>query len=276
MIDNIKIFLWSLRKLNPKMYARGLSLDVGSGANPHPFADVLLEKYIDNRHRYKPLVADRPIVLGDATRMPFRAGVFDFSFAFHILEHLEDPASFLNELQRVSKAGYIETPNALYERIQPIPVHLLEIINENGALVIFKKRSELGDDFIAHRNLLKIDDRWKRFFYSHPGYFHSCLYWNGRINYSIINQNQTSDWFDEGRRDPVGDPLVRNRIGIVRRGARYVTRAMRRRTVDLDSILACPECRNGVARADQVYKCENRDCGLVYRATPIPDFNNPI
>ncbi|MBK9798506.1 MAG: hypothetical protein IPP56_01845 [Bacteroidetes bacterium] len=37
--------------------------------------------------------------------------------ASHIAEHIEEPEKFCSELQRVAKAGYIETPGAFSEFI---------------------------------------------------------------------------------------------------------------------------------------------------------------
>jgi hypothetical protein len=43
------------------------------------------------------------------------------------LEHTPHPEKFLAELQRVARAGYIETPNAFMERINPYKDHRLEV-----------------------------------------------------------------------------------------------------------------------------------------------------
>ncbi len=122
-------------------------LDVGSGSNPHPSADILLEKYVDITHRYEPLVADRPTVLADACKTPFKDKAFDYVIAFHVLEHIDKPELFLNELQRIGKAGYIETPNAIFERLHPYDVHVLEVMNINDELIINKKSSSKPDKY---------------------------------------------------------------------------------------------------------------------------------
>src|SRR5437870_3247712 len=96
-----KRICWSLRKVQLPIKPSDLVLDVGSGSNPHPAADILLERYIDTKHRYDQLVADRPIVLGDACKMPFRDKAFDYIIAFHVLEHVRTPETFLKELVRV-------------------------------------------------------------------------------------------------------------------------------------------------------------------------------
>ena len=73
--------------------------------------------------------------------MPFKDKSFDFVIASHVLEHSSDPEAFLRELMRVGKAGYIETPDALFERINPFRFHRLEVTDINGKIVIFKKSS---------------------------------------------------------------------------------------------------------------------------------------
>lgn len=73
-----------------------LVLDVGSGHKPHPRADVLCDKFLDdNAERGFDLVVDRPLVAGDVQNLPFRSDAFDFIITRHILEHVESPDAFL-------------------------------------------------------------------------------------------------------------------------------------------------------------------------------------
>jgi ubiquinone/menaquinone biosynthesis C-methylase UbiE len=114
----------------------------------------LLDQYIDNVERWGKLNRARPLVLACADCMPFKDKAFDFVVASHILEHMTDPARFLDELQRVGKAGYIETPHAFMERIIPYSFHRLRVRKEGGTLVITKKPKlvpdrELRDDFMS-------------------------------------------------------------------------------------------------------------------------------
>jgi len=131
---------WALRKALLPVSADGLVLDVGSGGCPYPRSDVLLERHGDAWHRCgAALVMDRPIVFGDALHMPFKNKAFDFVIASHVLEHVREPEQFLGELMRVGKAGYIETPNVLFERVIPYPIHCLEMMAVEGKLYIRKK-----------------------------------------------------------------------------------------------------------------------------------------
>lgn len=81
-----------------------LVLDIGSGHNPHPRADVLMDRYIEeNIDRSGKLVKidkKRPFIIADAQYLPFKDKVIDYIIASHIAEHVEDPEKFCTELIR--------------------------------------------------------------------------------------------------------------------------------------------------------------------------------
>ncbi len=118
-------------------------LDVGSGDHPNERADVLLEREIEeteHRSGAKAVIpSGKKLVLGDATDMPFGEKEFDFVIASHIAEHIEEPEKFCSELQRVAKAGYIETPGAFSEFIFNEAFHKWVVSNKNGVLVFTEK-----------------------------------------------------------------------------------------------------------------------------------------
>jgi SAM-dependent methyltransferase len=62
-------------------------------------------------------------VEGDATNLPFPDKSFDFIYCSHIAEHIEDIGRFFQEIQRVGKAGYIETPSYLFEQMVGTTTH---------------------------------------------------------------------------------------------------------------------------------------------------------
>ena len=137
---------WSLRRLHCPVSRQALVLEVGSGGNPYPRANVLLDAYEDTRERHwVPLVKDRPFVFGLIERLPFKTGAFDFIIASHVLEHSTNPALTLSEFQRVARAGYIEVPDAFFERINPYKDHRLEITVREDKLIIRHKPSWICD-----------------------------------------------------------------------------------------------------------------------------------
>jgi SAM-dependent methyltransferase len=271
---------WSLRKISLPVKASDLVLDVGSGSSPHPAADVLLERYLDPKHRYTAMVIDRPTVLADACRMPFPDKAFDFVIAFHVLEHVADPISFLRELERVGKAGYIETPNAIFERLVPYDIHLLEVMTIKDKLVINKKSSARPDPYLNRLDLITNSQAWKRFFYGNPKLFHARYFWKDKINFEVLNPEVSSDWFaDPGAPEVDEQAFVQSNGGSGIRGlglaaVRQWHRLRKRNGVDLNALLVCPECRGPLAIVDELGNCDR--CGVSYGMQPVPDFTRPM
>lgn len=175
---------WALRKVHLPGCGGGLVLDVGSGGKPYPRSDVLLDRMTGAEHRCgAAMMIDRPAVFGDGSKMPFRDKSFDFVIASHILEHMADPAVFLGELSRVGKAGYIETPNVIFERLHPYSIHCLEVISVNDILHIHKKQQPVEDPFLGSLEFLQNDPKWKTFFYEAPDMFHVRHFWANKIEY---------------------------------------------------------------------------------------------
>lgn len=268
---------WSLRKVNLRISKNALVLDVGSGSNPHPAADVLLEKYIDIKHRYSPLVADRPTVLADACKTPFSDKAFDFVIAFHVLEHIDKPELFLNELQRIGKAGYIETPNAIFERLHPYSVHAIEVMNINDELIINKKSSNAPDKYFSELKTTINDERWNKLFYSKPELFHVRYFWNDKIKFRIINPEVNADWVNDISPSQSNGADIDNKFKVndirslsLKLFRKYYSKRKKNK-VDLTAILVCPECRNTLTIREKYFICLN--CSVRYKKIPIPDFN---
>lgn len=270
--------MWSLRKVSLPIRRSDLVLDVGSGSNPHPAADVLLERYLDPKHRYSPMVVDRPTVLANACKMPFRDKAFDYSLAFHVLEHLSDPAAFLNELQRVSRAGYIETPNALFERIAPYDVHLLEVMKVKEVLMIHKKPAARPDQFLNEMEILRHSNSWNQFFYANPAHFHVQYFWEDKIHFKIDNPETSLDWFVEPEFKALEGSNFR--LAPESNGARSLGLSLlrkyyklrKRKSLNLNEILCCPDCHKNLAEEHNEFVCQ--ECQRSFPSVPVPDFNN--
>jgi SAM-dependent methyltransferase len=106
-----------------------LVLDVGSGDKPSWRADVLLDRYVGaefsgQRSGTRRARVSRPLFDADAAAMPFRDQAFDYTICSNLLEHVPDPAAVLEELMRVSPAGYIEVPEAASAKIVDFPSHV--------------------------------------------------------------------------------------------------------------------------------------------------------
>lgn len=91
--------------------------DIGSGGDPWPVANILVDKYPGlTKHRRTALNTDGKLFIqGDICALPFRDHSLDFVIASHVIEHLEDPLVGLAELQRVSCKGVAWVPTVMAE-----------------------------------------------------------------------------------------------------------------------------------------------------------------
>lgn len=116
-----------------------LVLDLGSGHNPHPRADVLADKFLlDDTERSGQavmLLPDKTFLVADACALPFKARAFDFVISSHVAEHIEDVDRFCAELNRVSPGGYLETPSKLAEMLRHAPNHRWYVSIRDGQLI---------------------------------------------------------------------------------------------------------------------------------------------
>lgn len=96
-------------------------LDVGGGLRPHPRADVVIDIVArdsddaerlgeaSERERRTPAWVVHDIC--SSKPFPFFNNEFDFVICTHVLEDVRDPVRVCEELQRVGRSGYIETPS---------------------------------------------------------------------------------------------------------------------------------------------------------------------
>jgi SAM-dependent methyltransferase len=242
---------WALRRVHTPVSKQALVLEVGSGGNPYPRANVLLDAYEETSERHwVPLTVDRPFVLGFVENLPFRDKAFDFVIASHVLEHSKDPARFLSELMRVAKAGYIEVPDAFMERVNPYEDHRLEISSSEKGLRIRKKTSWKPDaDTVA-----LYETRAKRWIAGetipkHPFDFHVRYYWQDTIAFEVINPNDDAAW-KESKRTNGWRPAPRSILSRIKGFAlslfrRLLSQNRRNREIDLTALLQCIRCSKG-------------------------------
>ncbi|MDA7723365.1 class I SAM-dependent methyltransferase [Pseudomonadales bacterium] len=241
---------WSLRRIHCPVSNSALVLEVGSGGNPYPRSNVLVDAYEDTSERHwAPLVHDRPTVLADGEKLPFKDKVFDYVIASHVLEHTTDPASFLAELQRVARAGYIETPDAFMERINPYKDHRLEVTVRNDALIIRKKPQwimdvELVEMYEPRAKLRVTHDLIPKY----PEDFHMRYYWSENINYKLLNPEVDATWQPESA---ISAPVSLSALVRIKTGLREIwlgslrwifSQRSRNKKIDLLPLLQCPSC----------------------------------
>ena len=57
-------------------------------------------------------------------KLPYEDNEFDFVYARHVIEDLYNPFNLINEMSRVAKKGYIETPSPLAECSQLCDINI--------------------------------------------------------------------------------------------------------------------------------------------------------
>jgi SAM-dependent methyltransferase len=191
-------------------------LDVGGGHNPHPRANVVVDKYTDtNYHRSGDIkvLNNQQFINADGERLPFADKEFDYVISCHVLEHVEDPVKFLGEIFRVGKRGYIETPSLLGEVLAPRESHKW-ILHEHKDCLYLVDKLKLGfvgnayylgwlvQDYLPKNSVgFKITER------THPNLMTVRIEWETDFNYVVeptdpeVRKYFSGEWKEEWGND---------------------------------------------------------------------------
>jgi uncharacterized protein YbaR (Trm112 family) len=262
---------WSVRRLHVPCSSNDLVLEVGAGGNIYPRANVLLDAEEDSKERLEAtLIKDRPLVLGLCERLPFKSNSFDFVIASHVLEHTDEPEMFLTELMRVGKAGYIETPEGWFEKMCAFTYHRLECSDLNGCLTIEKKK-EWKSGILSDVWDLKLSKSKSlaKFLRKNPDLNHMRYYWEGDINYDVINSEVDASWEYPPEVDDVKlqKTIINSLLSKFRdyylNARRWVfSQGSRNSRLDIVELLMCPDCNGDIIKTHTLV-CEN--CKRSYR-----------
>ncbi len=177
-------------------------LDIGGGHNPHPRANVVVDKFVDsNNHRGRDLrvLSNQEFVHADGENLPFEDKSFDYVICCHVLEHVETPEKFVAEQARIAPRGYIETPSLLGEFLAPKGSHKWVLQEIDNKIVLFEKEKvgftpqyDFGDLFLYH--LPKISLGYKILERTHPDLFTLRHEWQDNIEILV---NPDSSYYRE-------------------------------------------------------------------------------
>jgi SAM-dependent methyltransferase len=166
----------------------GLVLDVGGGQDPHPRADVVVDKYVFDdfeRSRAAALDFSKPLVVADGHRLPFADGTFVYTIAMHVVEHATDPIRFTAELARVSAGGFVQVPSSESELTFGWPYHPWTIDRDGEVLVFTPKgdrRAPLGSFFHESFEQSTLFQLW---WSAHRSRWHHSVEWRGTLNVRV-------------------------------------------------------------------------------------------
>ena len=173
-------------------------LDVGSGGYPFPHATHLADLYMSGTsHRSEPLRRGTlPLQQCDLERLPYADHTFDFVYCSHVLEHVKDPAKACEELMRVGKRGYIETPTRLsdvmfnFTRLRDH--HKWHVSCVGGALIFMpweereRRDTQINEFFLMAHS--KYKNAFQELLHGHRDLFVNMLLWKERFVYYVFDQ----------------------------------------------------------------------------------------
>jgi hypothetical protein len=160
-------------------------LEIGSGHNPHPRADILCDRYVEDRERAGALKRDRPLVIADGGALPFADNAFDYVIAIHVAEHAEDIGAFFAELSRVAAAGYLETPSAIGEHLFGWQKHRWTLMRSDDSLCV-RPHSGVRQFGRLFHHLMRADPQMTAIYYRYPDLFRVQHHWRGEVSYRIL------------------------------------------------------------------------------------------
>jgi SAM-dependent methyltransferase len=177
-------------------------IDVGGGTMNHfPLATHIIDVDTSKENVYKVDI--------DFEKLPFDNHIFSFAYCRHTLEDIQNPQFAFQELARVARNGYIETPSPLIEILKHVANdeteesgychhrYLVWSEIENNTLYFLPKYGLLeyiqSSDFIKRLTFIanQYPVYWNNYYYwdaSHPP--NVVIYRNG-INFNIINDYST-------------------------------------------------------------------------------------
>jgi SAM-dependent methyltransferase len=269
-------------------------LEIGSGPMPFVRSDILADKFlIDNLHRIGKLIIDRPTVVCDAHYLPFVDNGFDYTFCSQTLEHLDNPDLFFKEIVRVSKKGYIETPNEIRERLFGWPFHKWVVSKDEKGLILKENNVESPFGLFFHKLQLENYEFVEFSIYWHD-LLNICYEWHNKPEYrfeTIRGKGVVSEklYIDENiastfklskpikkgiyvprwlkKKIPVGiKQIIKQNLMPPKFGCRHSENESK---LKLKNILACPKCKEKITYVE-INKLNCRKCKRNY------EINNSI
>ena len=270
LINKIK---WSLRRINLDIPDDALVLEVGSGGNPYPRSNVLLDAYEETRERHwDALIHDRPTVLSFGENLPFKDKAFDYVIAAHVLEHTPHPDKFLAELQRVARSGFIETPDAFMERINPYKDHRLEVTVRDEGLLIRKKSAWINDE-----DLVELYEKRAKSIVTretiprHAAEFHMRYFWKDKIKFTVLNPEVDATWAPPAT-DTNSPPSqlgikTKFRLVILALVRRWFSQGSRNSNIEVLPLMRCPKCHSEQLEKNSAEEIVCKGCGAQFKTS---------
>lgn len=248
-------------------------LEIGSGDHPLIRSDILCDRFPESsfeRYANLPLVIDRPLVLADATWLPFKNKSIDFLYCNDLAEHIEEPHKFLDECERIARKGAIITPSILAECLFGWDYHAVMFKVRDGRLVIHPKTRTNWGLFEGVFHKLWLEDKdFRAVFARHPELFRMTYEWHDKIDYEYAHSPSSEEQWR--RRSSANHTIQRapSFWELIKRSFRSASSTLlrkvilRRKDTDLKKILCCPDCHGDLSYEAKLISCTK--CTRTYR-----------
>lgn len=169
-------------------------LDLGSGNNPCFRADVCVDYYLEDdtqRDGSRIFVPkNKKFIKWNLNEYPypFKNQEFDFVICGHIAEHINNPQKFCKEIQRIGKAGYIESPNKLYEQLYGWDFHKWYVYTNDGKLIF--ENINIDEKLQIGRRLYKICKPFHDYINHNVYKLLTIFPWKGKFEYKVIRKKR--------------------------------------------------------------------------------------
>lgn len=186
-----------------------LVLEVGPGAYPYYRSDVYIDKFDPNEDVALEQFGGKrlenkkgiPHYITKDGIFPFKDKAFDYVICSHVLEHVSKSEIhlLLNEMQRVTKRGYLEFPSIFFETIYNYDVHL-NILDYHEEYIYLLDKSETNFDKIKPFTNIMIKSRklWKGFEKINRSLMAVGFEWEEKIpDIKIVSQDEFLEMIDK-------------------------------------------------------------------------------
>jgi hypothetical protein len=163
-------------------------LEIGPGSTPFPIAT----HFVDHQR-----INQNTVVIDiDTTPLPYSDKEFDFVYCRHTLEDIQNPVFAFNEIVRVAKSGYIETPSPIVELTRGIDgsspfykgyIHHRSVVWEHDGILNFIGKYPVVEYTNIHvpNELLKDPYMWNSYYLWDEHTTPRCMYHKHDIHYDL-------------------------------------------------------------------------------------------
>ena len=190
--------LWTFRKFKFET-KRGTVLYMGTDTIPPPRADIIV-RFVGNKDNFRSEIdtKNRQIYcFCDPTELPLKSKSIDYLIVSNLVEFCNYPTKLLKEVERVAKAGYLESPHVIAEYLYPHPFRVNEIVYHEQKFLIRRKHTAFKDEMLAKANLVKTDQLFSKLFNWCPQFFTVRIIGSTLSILIISRRSQRNQLFDQ-------------------------------------------------------------------------------